>query len=79
MQEREIVQEIPEIQVVGRSLVIEWRMVMARFEVLGPCPRGLATVAVSPLVFPDLYLFSSLSELRHPVHEHSTWSQCFNP
>ena len=54
-QEREIVQEIPEIQVVGRSLVIE--MVMARFKALGPCPRGLATVAVSSLVFPDLYPF----------------------
>ena len=57
VQEREIVQEIPEIQVVGRSLVIEWRMVMARFEALGPYPRGLATVAVSSLVFPDLYPF----------------------
>ena len=58
MQEREIVQEIPEIQVVERSLVIEWRVVvMARFEALGPCPRGLATVAVSSLVFPELYSF----------------------
>ena len=57
VQEREIVQEIPEIQVVGRSLEMEWRMVMARFKALGPCPRGLATVAVSSLVFPDLYPF----------------------
>ena len=73
MQEREIVQEIPEIQVVGRSLVIEWRVVMARFEALGPCPRGLATVAVSSLVFPELYpFFTSLLELSHPVHEHMT-------
>ena len=73
VQEREIVQEIPEIQVVGRSLEMEWRMVMARFKALGPCPRVLATVAVSSLVFPDLYpFFTSLSELRHPVHEHLT-------
>ena len=57
VQEREIVQEIPEIQVVGRSLKMEWRMVMARFQALGPCPRGLATVAVSSLVFPELYPF----------------------
>ena len=54
VQEREIAQESPEIQ---RSLVMEWRMVMARFEALGPCPRGLATVAVSSLVFPDVYPF----------------------
>ena len=40
VQEREIVQEIPEIQVVGRSLEIEWRMVMARFKALGPMPKG---------------------------------------
>ena len=53
---------------------------MARFKALGPCPRELATVAVSSLVFPDLYpFFTFLSELRHPVREHSTWSQCLNP
>ena len=43
-------------------------------------PKGLATVAVSSLVFPDLYpFFTSLSELRHPVYEHLTWLQCLNP
>ena len=59
VQEREIVQEIPEIQVVGRSLEMEWRMVMARFNALGPYPRGLATVALSSLVFIDLCPFLS--------------------
>ena len=39
----------------------------------------VATVAVSSLCFLTCILFSSLSELRHPVHEHSTWSQCLNP
>ena len=55
------------------STVQEREIVQARFKALGPCPRGLATVAVSSLVFPDLYpFFTSLSELSHPVHEHMT-------